>query len=173
MVVLEKTLEGPLDCKEIQPVHPKGNQSWIFSGMTDAETEAPVNTLATWCEELTHLKRPWCWERLKAGGKGDDRRWDGWMASLTQWTCVWVGSGSWWWSGKPGVLQSKGSQRVRHNWVAELILIKRRNLDMKTEMQRWNMVWRHTGRRWTCDWNKAFRSQRTPKIYGTYQKQKK
>ena len=68
------------------------------------------NTLATWGEELTHLKRPWCWERLKAGGEGDDRGWDGWMASLTQCTRVWTSSGSWWWTGKPGVLQSTGSQ---------------------------------------------------------------
>ena len=52
-----------------------------------------------WCEELTHWKRPWCWERLKAGGEGDDRGWDSWMASLTQWTWVWVSSGSWWWTG--------------------------------------------------------------------------
>ena len=80
-VVLEKTLESPLDCKEIQPVHPKGNQSWIFIGRTDAEAETP-NTLATWCKELTHWKRPWCWERLKVGEKGHDRVWDGWMASL-------------------------------------------------------------------------------------------
>ena len=78
------------------------------------------NTLATWCEELTHLKSPWCWERLKAGGEGDDRGWDGWMASLTQWAWVWVGSGSWWWTGRPGVLQSMGSQRVGHNWATEL-----------------------------------------------------
>ena len=78
------------------------------------------NTLATWCKELTHLKRPWCWERLKAGGEGDNRGWDGWMASPTQWTWVWVNSGSWWWTGKPGVLQSMGSQRVGHNWVTEL-----------------------------------------------------
>ena len=56
------------------------------------------NTLATWCEELTHLKRPWCWERLKVGGEGDSRGWDGWMASPTQWTLAWVSSGSWWWS---------------------------------------------------------------------------
>ena len=62
------------------------------------------NTLATWCEELTHLKRPWCWDRLRAGGEGDDRGWDGWMASLTRWTWVWVDSGSWWWTGRPGVL---------------------------------------------------------------------
>ena len=68
----------PLDCKEIQPVHPKGNQSWIFIGRTDGEAEIP-NTLATWCEELTHWKRPSCWERSRAGGEGDDRGWDGWM----------------------------------------------------------------------------------------------
>ena len=73
-----------------------------------------------WCEELTHLKRPWCWEWLKAGGEGDDRIWDGWMASLTQWTWARVSSGSWWWTGKPGVLQSMGSQRVGHNWATEL-----------------------------------------------------
>ena len=59
------------------------------------------NTLATWCEELTHLKRPWCWQRLKAGGEGDNRGWDGWMASPTRWTWVWVNSGSWWWTGRP------------------------------------------------------------------------
>ena len=68
------------------------------------------NTLATCCEVLTHLKRPWCWERLKAGGEGDDRGWDGWMASSTLCTWVWASSGSWWWTGKPGVLQSMGSQ---------------------------------------------------------------
>ena len=66
------------------------------------------------------LERPWCWERLKAGGEGDDRGWDGWMASLTQWTWVWVSSGSWWWTGRPGVLQSIGLQRVGPNWVTDL-----------------------------------------------------
>ena len=78
------------------------------------------NTLATWWEELTHWKRPWCWERLRAGGKGDDRGWDGWMASSTQWTRVWVDSGSWWRTGWPGVLQFMGSQRVRYDWVTEM-----------------------------------------------------
>ena len=80
------------------------------------------NTLATWCEQMTHWKRPWCWERLKAG-EGDDRGWDGWMASPTQWTWVWVNSGSWWWTEKPGILQSMGSQKSRtwlSNWT-ELI----------------------------------------------------
>ena len=71
-------------------------------------------------KKLTHWKRPWCWERLKAGGKGDDRGWDDWMASPTQWTWVWVSSRSWWWTGKPGVLQSMGLQRVGHDWASEL-----------------------------------------------------
>ena len=66
------------------------------------------NTLATWCEELTHWKRFWCWERFKAGGEGDNRGWDGWIASPTQWTWVWLDYGSWWWTGRPGVLQSMG-----------------------------------------------------------------
>ena len=118
-VVLEKTLESPLDCKEIQPVHPKGNQSWIFIGRTD-DWSWNFNPLATWREELSHWKRPWCWERLKVGEEGDDRRWDGWMSSLTWWTWVWAISGSWWWTGRPGVLQPMGSQRVRHDRVTEL-----------------------------------------------------
>ena len=77
------------------------------------------NTLATSCEELTHWKRPWCWEGLEAGSEGDDRGWDGWMASLTQWTWVWVNSGSWWWTGRPGVQRCMGSQGVRPDWVTE------------------------------------------------------
>ena len=78
--------------------------------------------LVTWCEELTHWKRPWCWERLKAGGEGDNRGWDGWMASLTQWIWIWASSRSWWWTGKPGVLQSMRFQRVRHDWATELMM---------------------------------------------------
>ena len=78
------------------------------------------NPLATWCKELTHLKRPWCWEGLKAGGGGDEKGWDGLMASLTQWTWVWVNSGRWWWTGRPGVLRFMGSQRVGHDWVTEM-----------------------------------------------------
>ena len=97
-----RRLESPLDCKKIQPVHPKGNQSWI----KDWCWRWNSNTLATWCEELTHWKRLSCWERLKAGGLGDNRRWDGWMASPTRWTWVWGGSGSWWWTGKPGMLHA-------------------------------------------------------------------
>ena len=89
-VVLEKTLESPLDCREIKPVYPNGNLSWIFFGRTDAE--API-LWPPWCKELPHWKRPWCWERLKVGGEGDDGGWDGWVASLTQWTWVWANSG--------------------------------------------------------------------------------
>ena len=118
-----KTLESPLDCKEIQTVNPKGNpvlnshwKDWCWSWSS--------NTLATWCEELTHWKRPWCWERLGAGGEGADSGWDGWMASLTRWTWVWASSGSWWQAGKPGVLQSMGSQRVGHDWAAELNYVR-------------------------------------------------
>ena len=75
------------------------------------------NTLATWCEELTHWKRIWRWEGLKAGGEGDGRGWDHWMASLTRWTWVWTGSGCWWWTGKPGVLQSMASQS--RTWLSD------------------------------------------------------
>ena len=78
------------------------------------------STLATSWEELTHWKRLWCWEGLGAGGEGDDRGWDGWMASLTRWMWVWVNSGSWWWTGRPGVLRFMGSQRVGHDWATEL-----------------------------------------------------
>ena len=120
--VLEKTLESPLDCKEIQPVHPKGDQSWVWRDWCWSWNS---NSLATWCEELTHLKRPWCWERLREKGEGDNRGWDGWMASRTQWTWVWVDSGSWWWTGRPGVLRFMGSQRVGHDWATELDLGQR------------------------------------------------
>ena len=114
-VLLERTLESPLDCKEIQPVHPKGNQSWIFIGRTDDEAETPilwppdVKNLLIWKDP--HSGKDWRWEE-----KGTQRM-SGWMASLTRWTWVWVSLESWWWSGKPGVLQSMGSQGVRHDWV--------------------------------------------------------
>ena len=117
-VVLEKTLGSPLDCKEIQPVHPKGDQSWVFFGRNDAKAETPV--LQPLYAELTYWKRLWCWEGLGAGGEGDDRGWGGWMASPTQWMWVWVNSRNWWWTGRPGMLQFMGSQRVGHDWVTEL-----------------------------------------------------
>ena len=82
------------------------------------------NTLATSCEEVTHWKRPWCWEGLGAGGDGDDRGWDGWMASLTRWAWVCVNSGSWWWTGGPGMLRFTGSQRVGHDWTDWLNKVK-------------------------------------------------
>ena len=119
-VVLEKSLECPLDCKEIQPVHPKGDQSWVFI-LKDWCWSWNSNTLAPWCEELTYLKRPWFGEILRAWGEWDDRAWgDSWMALPTQWTWVWVDSGSWWWTGRPGVLWFMGSQIVRDKWVTEL-----------------------------------------------------
>ena len=111
---LDKTLESLLDYKEIQPVH---QQSVLNIHWEDWCWSWNSNTLATWCKELTHWKRPCCWERLKEGGEEDDRGWDGWLASLTQWTWVWVGSGSWWWTGKLGMMQSMGSQKVKHDWV--------------------------------------------------------
>ena len=117
-VVLEKTLETPLDSKEIQPVHPKGDQSWVFIGRTDVKAETPI----LWPPHVKSwlMKSLWCWEGLGTGGEGDDRGWDGWMASPTQWTWVWVNSGSWWWTGRPDVLGFMGSQRVGHDWATEL-----------------------------------------------------
>ena len=96
--------------KEINPEYSLEGLNWSWSS----------NILATWCEELTHWKRPWCWERLKAGGEGDDRGWAGWMISQTQWRWVWVNSGSLWWTRKPGMLHFMGLQIVGHDWVTEL-----------------------------------------------------
>ena len=120
-VVLEKTLESPLDCKEIQPVHPKGNQSWIFIGRTEAEAES--NTLATWCEEPTYWKRPWCWERLKAKGEEGGKGWDGWLASPNQWTWTWAISRRYCRTGKPGMLLSMGSQIIGNNLATEQLFL--------------------------------------------------
>ena len=107
---VEKTLN-----KEIKPVNPKGNQPWIFIGKRCWSSKI----LATWCEEPTHWKRPWFWERLRGRSEGSDRGWDGWMASLTQWTWVWANSGRQWSIGKPCVLQSVRSQRVGHDLATE------------------------------------------------------
>ena len=118
-VVLEKTLESPLDCKEIQPVHSEGDQPWDFFGRNDAKAETPI----LWPPHAKSWligKDPDAGRDWGAGGEGNNRVWDGWMASLTRWTWVWVNSGSWWWTGRPGALQLMGSQRVGHDWVTEL-----------------------------------------------------
>ena len=132
-VVLEKTLESPLDCKEIQPVLAKGDQSWVFTGRTDAKAETPV----LWPphpKSWLIAKDPDAGRDWGAGGEGDDRGWDGWMASLTRWTWVWVKSGSWWWTGRSGVLQSTGLQTVGYNWATGLNWTERvMNTKSKTE----------------------------------------
>ena len=117
-VVFEKTFESPLDCKEIQPVHPKGDQSWVFIGRTDVEAETPIlcppdaKSWLIWKD--SDAGKDWRWEE-----KGMTE-WDGWMASPTQWTWVWVNPRNWWWTGRPDVLQPMGSQRIRQDWVTEL-----------------------------------------------------
>ena len=103
-----------------EPTSPSLRRSILGVHWKDWRWSCNSSTLTTWFEELTHWKRPWCWERLRARGEGDDRWWDDWMASSTQWTWVWMGSSSWWWSGRPGVLQLMGSQRVGQDWVIEL-----------------------------------------------------
>ena len=105
------------------------------------------STLATWCEELTHWKRLWCWEGLEAGREGDDRGWDGWMASWTRWTWVWVNSGRWWWTERRGVLRFMGSQRFGHDWATELNW---------TELGVLTLIW---STRFTsmCFWSSVFR----------------
>ena len=115
-MVLEKTLESPLDCKGIKPINSKGNQSWIFIGGTDAEAEAPI----LWSPDVKNWligKDPdngKNWRQEKKGTRG----WDGWMASPPRWTWVWASSGSWWWTRRPGMLQSMGLQRV--DWATEV-----------------------------------------------------
>ena len=114
IVVLEKTVESPLDCKKIQPVHPRGDQSWVFIGKTDVETETPILWPLDAKNWLTG-KDPDAGKRLKAG-EGDNS-WDGWTASPMWWTWVWVGFRSWWWTGKLGMLQSMGSQSDTTEWL--------------------------------------------------------
>ena len=106
------------------PTSPSSRKSVLNIHWNDWCWSRNSNILATWCEELTHWKIPWCWERLKVGGEGDNRGWDGWMASPTQWTRVWVNPRSWWWTGRPGVLQCMGSQsRARLRGWIELQLL--------------------------------------------------
>ena len=108
-----------LDSEEIRPVNPKGNPPWIFIGRTDDKAEAPILRPPDVKSLLIGKERPWCWEILRAGGEGGDRRWGSWMASPTQWTCVWANSRKWWRTGEPGVLKSMVLQRVRRDLVAE------------------------------------------------------
>ena len=122
-MVLEKTLESPLDFREIQPVQSEGDQPWDFFERNDAKAETPV----LWPPHAKCWligKRLWCWEGLRAGGEGDDRGCDGWMASLTRWTWVWVNSGSWWCAGRPGdsLLCKESDPTERVNW-SELNLL--------------------------------------------------
>ena len=118
-VVLEKTLESPLDFKEIQQVHPKGAQSWVFIGRTDVEVETPI--LWPLMQSADSFEKTLMLGKIEGRSRRGHRGWDGWMASPTQWTWVWVDSGSWWWTGRPDMLQFVGSQRVRHekrlNWT--------------------------------------------------------
>ena len=115
------------------------------------------STLATSCEEMTHWKRLWRWEGLGAGGKGDDRRWDGRMASPTRQTWVWVNSKRWWWTGRPGVLRFTGSQRVGHNWATELnwadnLTVWLKNKHKKIKILEFHIEWRRTQRMWQIFW---------------------
>ena len=150
-IVVEKTLERSLDRKEIKPVHPKGSQPWIFLVRTGAEAKAP----GLWPIDVTSWKRPWCWNRLRARGEGGNRVWDGWMASLMQWTWAWANSGRQWRTGKPGMLQSMGSQRLGHNlltgqqqivfytsvWFCLLILIKHRVTSIQSpQFEVWTLL---------------------------------
>ena len=160
-MVLEKTLESPLNCKKIKLISPKGNQSWIFTGKTDTETEAP-NTLVTWCEEPTHWKRPWCWEMLKTGGQGDDRGWDGsWMTSLSQWA---------WIEQSPGDGEEQGSLvccspwgfRVGHDWATEQQAVSLRSLSLRSLSDlelKFHKAGRYEGR-WA--WSGDIKSERKP-----------
>ena len=117
-VVLEKTLESPLDCKEVQPsilkeISPRCSLEGLM-------LKLKLQYFGHLMWRVDSLEKTWCWQGLGTGGEGDYRGWDGWMASPTQWTWVWVNSGSWWWTGRPGVLQFMGLQRVRHDWGTEL-----------------------------------------------------
>ena len=117
-VVLEKTLESPLEHKEIQSVNPKGNQSWIFIGRTDAEAETPI--LGHLMQRIDSLEKTLMLGNIEGGRRRGWQRMNGCMASPIQWTWVWASSMSWWWTAKPGMLQAMGLQRVRHDWVTEL-----------------------------------------------------
>ena len=116
--MLEKTSESPLDCKEVQPVHRRGNQSWIFIGRTDVEAETKYFVHLMW--RTDSFEKTLMLGKIEGGRRRGQQKMRCWMASPTQWTWVWVNSGSWWWTGRPGVLQSMESQKVGHDWATEL-----------------------------------------------------
>ena len=116
--MLEKTLESPLDCKEIQPsILKEISPGCSLEGLM---LKLNLQYFGHLVRRVDSLEKHWCWEGLGTRGEGDDRGWDGWMASPSRWTWVWVNSGSWWWTGRPGMLRFMGSQRVGHDWVTEL-----------------------------------------------------
>ena len=131
----------------------KGNQLWILIRRTDAEAEIPT----LWPPDGKNWligKEPWCWERLRAGGEGDDRGWDSWMASLTRWTWIWASSGSWWWTGEAGVLWSMGSQRVRQDWATVLnwmihSYVSFNTLFIVTLWRRYDIYYYYRRKRWS------------------------
>ena len=128
-MVLEKTLETWTARRSNQSILKEISPHYSLEGLM---LKLKLQYFGHLIGRTDSLEKTRCWERLKAGGKGEDRGWDGWMATRTWWTWVWASSGSWWWTGKPGVMQSMGSQRVRHNWVTELT-------DLLTERQVWNV----------------------------------
>ena len=152
-VILEKILESPLDCKEIKPVNPKGNRSWIFIGRTDTEPEAPI----LWPPDAKN----WLFEKEPDGGKDwrqeekDDREWDNWMASWTQWTWVWASSKSWWRTGKPDMLQSMSSQLS--DWTE--LMVYRVILPFLCP---WSLFWSLLHRETKRDTHKITQTQRCP-----------
>ena len=122
-VVLEKTLKSPLDCKKIQPVHSKGDQSWVFIGRTDVEAETPiigVSIIGHLMWRADSLEKTPMLGNIEGRRRRGQQRMRGWMASPAQWTWIWMDSRSWWWTGRPGVLRFMGSQRVGHDWATEM-----------------------------------------------------
>ena len=158
IVVLEKTLESPLDCRESKPVNPIGNQPWIFIGRTDAEAPRlwPPDMKSRLTEKDLMLGK------IEGRRRRDDRGWEGWMASSPQWTWVWANSRRWWRTGKPGMQQSMGLQRVRHDWVTEqyqqqqrgeLYARKRTHLGVARVWALGWLVCIWEAHLWVCGWN--------------------
>ena len=150
-VVLEKTLESPLTARRFnQSILKEIGPEYSLEGLM---LKLKLQYFGHLMKGLTRWKRPCCWERLKAGGEGDNRGWDGWKASPTRWRWVWVNSGSWWWTGRPGVLQSMGLQRGRHVVATELGTSKRQNTYshggfLRGGVRRTDTKWIYNGRLW-------------------------